>query len=171
MAQAEDDGVTLDTSYFMDQPSKLVLYAGIIITTILILVLVQGKSSSIFLMLFMVLTLVLCHCYKDCRYATMFALFNLILAINAFDTVGLILIGSNILAYAEKLWGGGFTSYNIISIVVFIGYAALSYIGWLLYQEYSSMASYAADPFRSQPATFDNGNSTGIVGGGQYDNW
>lgn len=79
----------------MDQPSKLALFAGIISATLIILVLVQGKgASSIILLLFMVLALVLCHCYKDCRYATMFALFNLILAVNAFDPVGLILIGS-----------------------------------------------------------------------------
>ena len=79
----------------MDQASKLVLYAGIITATIFILVLVQGKGSSgMMMLLFMVLALVLCHCFKDCRYASMYALFNLILAINAFDTVGLILIGS-----------------------------------------------------------------------------
>lgn len=83
---------------FMDQASKLVLFAGIITATIFILVLVQGKGpTSIFLLLLMVLALVLCHCFKDCRYATMYSLFNLILAVNAFDSVGLILIGSNTL--------------------------------------------------------------------------
>ena len=32
------------------------------------------------------------------------------------------------------------------------------------------MYSFAVNPF-GQPVTYDNGNSTGIVGAGQYDNW
>jgi len=155
----------------MDQASKLVLYAGIITATIFILVLVQGKGNSgFFMLLLMVLALVLCHCYKDCRYASMLALFNLILAVNAFDIVGLIAIGSNTYLNAERLWGGSFTTYNIIAIFIFVGHAVLSYIGWLLYQEYSKLSPTVAGTF-GQPVFFDNGNATGVVGGGQYDSW
>jgi NADH:ubiquinone oxidoreductase subunit 6 (subunit J) len=156
----------------MERASKLMLFSSIITAAVFIFTLVSSRGGySLFLLLIMVFALVMCYCFKDRQYASMFSLFNLILAVNAFDLVGLIIIGSKISHYSERLWGGPFTSHNIFGILIFLGHAILSYLGWLLYSEYSMRTAVQTGGFPGQPATFDNGNGTGVVGDGQFDNW
>lgn len=90
----------------MNQSTKLVMIGAILSVVAIALTLASTKSiSSMFLFLFSCLSLALCYCFRECRWASIFALLNLILAINSFDLVGLILIGSTVLSNNRKILG------------------------------------------------------------------
>lgn len=151
--------------------TKLVITAAILSLFAIGLTLATSRNlSTMFLFLFSCLGLALCYCFHECRWASIFALLNFIMAVNAFDLVGLIIIGSKFSLTLERHWGGPFTTVNVCGILLFIIYATLSFIGWLLYKEFFKQSAQPGQ-ISGQGAMFNNGNSTGVYGHGEYDNW
>lgn len=93
MAQVKDYRVIRLHTLFMDRQAKFTVFAGVTAGTMLILSLVSARSF-IFIEVLALLVLVLALYFKHPVGATTFALLNFILAVNVFDQVGLIIIGS-----------------------------------------------------------------------------